>query len=225
LFPYWAYRLFGRGRTFIFRGRSLRYFYHRYNDAWRTERTVEIAIAVDALQRFRTCRVLEIGNVLQHYHPEHNHVVVDKYEKASKVLNVDVLDYESEKLFDLIFTISTLEHVGWDEHPRDPEKPIRAIRHLKTLLAPDGRLLVTIPLGYNEYLDRAIEKGCGDFDRVTYLARRTQSGRWEQQQYSHAIKHRGYNNPYPGAAAVAVCEYQHPPARAYEETSNNGLSI
>ena len=35
--------------------------------------------------------------------------------------------------FDLIVAISTLEHVGWDESPRDPAKAPRAVEVLRSL--------------------------------------------------------------------------------------------
>ena len=41
--------------------------------------------------------------------------------------------------YDLIVTISTLEHVGWDEEPRDPSKVLRAIENLKSCYADPER--------------------------------------------------------------------------------------
>jgi len=90
-------------------------------------------------------RILEVGNVLAHYYP-HQHDVLDKYEQAPGVMNGDVVDFRPGKLYDLIVSISTLEHVGWDEEPRDPLKFLRGVEHLTTLLAPGGRMLVTLPI-------------------------------------------------------------------------------
>ena len=206
-FPYWGYKLLGGKRCFQYDGRSLSYFYHRYNTAWRNERTVEVSIALDALAENTARRVLEIGNVLRHYDADTDHVVVDKYEEAPGVLNVDVTEFRSDRSFDLIVSISTLEHVGWDENPRDPEKPLRAISHLKTLLAPQGRLLITVPMGYNAILEHALEDGRAGFDKITYLERTRQSGLWEERLLDR-IERRSFNDPYPGAGPVAVCEYR-----------------
>ena len=51
--------------------------------------------------------------------------------------------------FDLILCISTVEHVGlpiYGQH-EFPHGDILAMRHVRSLLAPGGRLLVTVPFG------------------------------------------------------------------------------
>jgi len=54
-----------------------------------------------------------------------------------------------------IVSISTIEHVGWDETPRDPKKIPLALENLATkCLAPGGEIVVTLPIGYNTYLDK-----------------------------------------------------------------------
>ena len=91
------------------------------------------------------------------------HDIVDKYEKAEGVINQDVVDFqpaenENDK-YDLIVSISTIEHVGWDETPRDPKKIPRALENLTTkCLAPRGEIVVTLPLGYNTYLDKLLKE-------------------------------------------------------------------
>jgi hypothetical protein len=66
------------------------------------------------VKRYKERNILEIGNVLSHYFPV-NHDIVDKYEKADGVINQDVVHFYSPKKYDLIVSVSTLEHVGWDE--------------------------------------------------------------------------------------------------------------
>ena len=51
-----------------------------------------------------------------------------------------------------IVSISTLEHVGWDENTKDPDKIFQAIKNLKSYLVPRGKLIVTMPIGYNPCL-------------------------------------------------------------------------
>src|SRR2546430_9278756 len=58
--------------------------------------------------------------------------------------------------YDLIVSVSTLEHVGYDEDPREPDKAARAVRNLLGLLAPGGTMLATIPIGHNRDLDDAL---------------------------------------------------------------------
>lgn len=105
------------------------------------------------------------------------HTVVDKYEQAPGVRNIDV---DLPGPFDLVLAVSTLEHVGLDEAVRDPEKPARAIERLASLLAPGGRLWCTFPVGYNDALDEQLREDRLGFTRLTALRRVGRNNRWEQ---------------------------------------------
>jgi len=149
--------------TFTLQGQTYRYFYHPYNTTWKNERAVEIPIILEKIQfyHYQGGRILEVGNVLSHYvHFQHD--IVDKYDKTTGVINQDVVDFqplsENDK-YDLIVSISTIEHVGWDETPRDPKKIPLALENLATkCLAPGGEIVVTLPIGYNAYLDKLLKE-------------------------------------------------------------------
>ena len=149
----------GHHGEFELQGRSYPYLYHRYKQSWLSERAVEVPVAQALVDDAAGERVLEVGHVLGHFRPGQTHTVVDKYEPAPGVLNRDVLDLRELGSFDLIVAISTLEHVGWDEAPRDPGKAIEAVRALAAQLAPGGRLAITVPVGYNPAFDAAIGGG------------------------------------------------------------------
>jgi len=68
-----------------------------------------------------------------------------------------------------VLSVSTLEHVGWDETKRDPDLALQPIAHLKRLLAPGGAALVTVPAGYHPKLDSAIRSGTIEFSSVRAL--------------------------------------------------------
>lgn len=172
-------------RRFVFDGHLLPYFIHHYNATWRAERLIEIPIAQHFL-RHHAGRGLEVGNVLPHYLPT-THAVVDKYERAAGVLNLDVLDYRPPAPLDWIVTISTLEHVGWDETPREPEKLSRAVQHLRGLLAPTGVMLATCPRGFNSHLDHAIEDGSLHPTREFFLTRRGTANAWREESREQAL--------------------------------------
>ena len=145
-----------RGGSFELGGEQYRLLRRLYGLTWITERAVEIPVAQRVLADFEGRRVLEVGNVMSHYGPV-AHEVVDKYERGAGVRNADVLDLEGS--YDLVLSISTLEHVGRDEEPRDPARAVAALAHLRGLLAPGGLLFATVPVGYHPELDRALVEG------------------------------------------------------------------
>jgi SAM-dependent methyltransferase len=149
----WALR--GAHGEFELGGERYAYLFDRHKHTWLTERTVEVPVIGALVDRHRGGRVLEVGNVLGHYR-DGQHLVVDKYEPAPGVLNRDVLELDDLGQFDLIVAVSTLEHVGWDEQPRDPSKAVRALQALRAMLAPGGRLELTVPAGYNPSFDAAL---------------------------------------------------------------------
>lgn len=100
---------------FLFNKKLYNYYIAPYNNTHRNERKVEIPIIVDYIRKYPTESILEVGNVLSHYFSNATHDIVDKYEQAINVLNEDIVDYGSNKKYDLIISISTLEHVGYEE--------------------------------------------------------------------------------------------------------------
>jgi len=139
-------------RSFGFNGHEYKYFLNKYNKTWRNERCVEIPIIKKFIANpFE--RILEVGNVTKHYY-KNNHFVIDKYEKDPGVINADILDFDPYDRYDKIIAISTLEHVG--EDVGKPELAIEAIEHLKTLIAPSGEMIITIPAGFNKPLEEKL---------------------------------------------------------------------
>jgi SAM-dependent methyltransferase len=197
--------------TFVFDGVEYPYFRHRYHYTWLNERAVEVPVAQRAVADAHEGRILEAGNVLSHYGPV-NHAVVDRYEPGEGVVNEDLLDFEPEERYDLIVSISTLEHVGYDERPRDPEKAARAARHLAGLLAPGGRLLATVPVGYNPGLDAAIQRAEPGFSSVSALRRVVRDRRWEQVEFE-SVWGAHYDHLLFEAEAVLVCTLDAPAER------------
>lgn len=186
--------------TFEWWGREFAYADYAYNTTRLNERAVELPIARWWL-RPATGRVLEVGNVLGHYFDDlPTRTIVDRYEVGAGVDNRDVFDVAGE--WDSIVAISTLEHVRWDEQPRDPDGAVEALGHLRSLLAPGGRLLVTIPMGWHERLDRHLLDGlCGPVTACTLV--RAGDG-WVQ---SEAPVWRPYGVSQPWAESVWVGEW------------------
>src|SRR5262249_16232855 len=139
------------------------YFQHLYNVTWLNERRVEIPIARRWLALAPGARTLEVGNVLSHYDKSLQHAVVDRYEKTRRenFFPEDAETFTTGAPYDLIVSISTFEHIGQDEVPRDDAKIGRTMVHLRSLLAANGSLLFTAPVGYSPPLDRLVDEGDG----------------------------------------------------------------
>lgn len=173
----WTLR--GSRGEFVFAGERYPYLFHRYKHTWLTERAVEVPIVQRLVDRHDGRRVLEVGNVLSHYAPQ-RHLIVDKYEQAPGVLNRDVFELDDLGHFDLVVAISTVEHVGHDEEPRDPARAPEAVRRLTGLLAPGGRLALTVPVGYHAGLDAALQEGAFGAAELAALRRGRLGSPWRE---------------------------------------------
>ena len=186
---------------FTLDGREYHYVWHEHAHTWRSERAVEVPIALATLATADPARTLEVGNVLPNF-ARTTHEVVDKYERAPGVLNEDAATFSGGP-YDLIISVSTLEHVGYDEVPREPDKAARAVHNLLGLLAHGGTMLATIPIGHNRQLDDALMGGALG-GTISYL-RRVKWLKWEQVEAGQAKLMYGW--PWPGANAVAIARW------------------
>jgi hypothetical protein len=141
--------------------------------------------------------VLEVGNVLR-FAGITGHTVVDKYEPGKDIINVDIIDYEADRLFDLVVCISTLEHVGWDEAPRDPNRAVIALDAMSRL---GGDLLITIPVGYHRPLEQHFING--PFDNVTLAVRTSRLPRWEPRPLTELAPLQ-FGKPYAAGNGILI---------------------
>jgi hypothetical protein len=182
--------------TFTFQGRTLTYVRRPYNRAWLNERSVELAIAFDFIDARPAEPMLEVGNVLGHYGRK-GHTVVDKYETRRGVINEDITTWSTVDRFHTVVALSTLEHVGWDETPRQPDKVLVAVDRLNDLLAPGGRLLVTVPVRYNPFLDERLATDQLGLTPMGWLVRK-EGNTWEETSADVALA-----TPYLSGQAFA----------------------
>lgn len=193
------------GRYFTINGKRYAYLLNRYN-AVETERSVELPVAIDFLQeRGLKKAVLEVGNVLNHYY-RFEHEVLDKYEIAKGVINADVVDFAPDKRYDIIISISTLEHVGFDEPIREKGKVLKALERMRLLLNPEGWIMITVPLGYNPEIDFLVRFNLFHFSEAVFLKRVNWMNEWYQTDLQDAIV-RKYGSKYPAANSLAILVY------------------
>lgn len=191
-----------KDKTFMFGPEHFPYFIHPYNHTWLNERAVEIPVVCRLVRDVPDQDLLEIGNVLSHY-LDHRHVVVDKYEHGAfqAVVNRDIVDLDTDRKYRLVVSISTLEHVGWHETPRTPEKVLRAFDKINALLLPGGRAIITVPVGQNAFLDQCLrERRIPGFD-LRSLKRISAANEWEPVDPDTALRC-SYGSPFPNANAV-----------------------
>ena len=149
--------------------------------------------------------VLEVGNVTGHY-VEANHRIVDKHETASDVENADVVEIQASEPYDLILCISTLEHVGFDETIPDDDKIVRVFEHLKSMLTPTGKIVATLPIGYNPSISRLIKDKTLTFSDVYSFKRVTRGNLWRETSFDEACD-TPYGQRYPGSGAFVIGIY------------------
>ena len=198
-------RFFLHQREFEYRDQRLQCVFENYNVTWSNERCTEIPIARWHLTQ-TDGPVLEVGNVLGHYGP-HSHTVIDKYETAPNVINADITDWQTDQRFALIISISTFEHIGFDDEPEgnSSEKIQAAIAACRALLAPDGRLVITVPLGYNPALDELIANETLGANEARFLLLHGRR-EWREALRDKAIGTK-YGEPFPYANGLWVAQF------------------
>jgi len=147
---------------FEFNNRFLEYCKLEYGRD--TEREVEVPVTVNWLKENirKGDSILEIGNVLSYYQrereivkpPFENYRIIDLAEKFPFVENMDIMDvFSREMKFDVIISISTVEHIGQigygfnADYAGRRNVPIKAIQNIYTMLTAQGRALITVPFG------------------------------------------------------------------------------
>lgn len=194
------------GKTFRFQDWELEYFKHPYNRTAQNMRAVEIPI-VRKFRELNPGRMLEIGNVLGHYQSV-DWNIVDFRERGKHIINVDVTAWRPNRLFDVIVSISTLEHIGHGKYSGVTSKtPAQALEHILSFLRPGGKALFTVPLNYNKLLDKQLIEGVMPVTDIFCMARKLNKNEWFECSLAEALateKKCGYR--WAVGMAVLFCE-------------------
>lgn len=197
--PLYFYRKSKHEETFTLNGEEYKYLFN--HQTWRFERAVEIGIMQKYIRQFEGKRILEIGNTIQFYAP-FPHTIIDKYDKRLGSIEIDLFKFNPPEKFDLIFSVSTFEHIGWDEKPRIHNQFLPAIEKTKSLLRKGGVFVFTIPIGYNGEIDALIRAGKLGFERH-YLKRINSLNEWRETSEEEAGRMK-YSSPFPFANAIML---------------------
>jgi hypothetical protein len=190
-------------RTFQLQGNRYSYFFHSYNTTWINERCVEIPFIRNEIANTPADSILEVGNVLNHYE-RMPHDVLDKYEPGQNVINKDVCDFEPVKWYDRIVSISTFEHIGFDDQAdgTSAEKIRQAVHKTRSWLRPRGRFVMTAALGYNSQFDELVRQGLCDGAELLFMKR---AGRSDWRECSgRDILNARYSSPFPYGNALVI---------------------
>lgn len=192
--------------TFTFNNKQYKYLIHAYNNASVNERSIEVPIIWDIVQENKDKRVLEIGNVLSHYF-DCSHNVIDKYEKDDykNLENIDVISYKSDP-YDLVVSVSTLEHIGWDEYKyggiKLPEMIFPSFANLRNFCK--GKLIWTHPWGYNSFLDKQIVERKVPITDIKGMIRISGSPNlWKEVEWKEVTK-KVYGSPFRNANGILI---------------------
>lgn len=145
----------------------------------------------------------------------------------------------ADRSFDLIFCVSTLEHVGADnlvygiEEDRDESGISTALREMARILADDGRLLLTVPCGPPEHAGWLVQMDVPGWS-AHFQAAGLEVGDLEVYQL-HAsgwlavgdlpASGLGYGEAGPGASAVLCVELARPrPGQDRPTISSAGMA-
>jgi len=219
IYDFTYYMFFVRLRhlaLFTFQGQTYSYFYSAYSATWKNERAVEIPIVLREIESCRGSTILEVGNVLSQY-VHFRHDIVDKYEQSPGVINEDIVDFQSSNKYELIVSISTLEHVGQSEEPKQPEKILMALNNLvEHLLSPQGRMVVTLPYGYNPGVDKLLIENKLCFTKRFYLKRISRRNEWVEVGWDK-VKGAKFNTPFQNANVIVIGIFDKPPEKHFAE--------
>lgn len=197
---FFFYRLFHKKNTFMYNNKTYKALIT--NKTFYNERMIEIPIFKGILKQNRGKKILEVGNVMHNF-MNTKHDVLDKYEVSKGVINEDIITYNPQKKYDLVISVSTLEHVGWDEIPKNPSLIFDAIKNLKKITKKDGEIIFSIPWNYNTFFDKIFLENKIGFTNLTFL-KKNKKDVWLETTLND-LKKVKFNFKVPCANALVIC--------------------
>ncbi len=82
-------------------------------------------------------------------------------------------------------------------------KILQATENLKSLLAPKGKIIVTLPLGYNPEMDRLLNDTKIQFTKMYCLKRISRDNKWIETNWKD-VNNAKYNHPFNNANGLVI---------------------
>jgi hypothetical protein len=186
-------------------GAVYHYLDHPANSTITNERAVEIPVVSALFDDLKHgSRVLEVGDVLAQYGVKWGRDIVDLGSMRGGVQRVDVNEFKGGP-YDLIVSVSTVEHVGIDDGKKDVLLAIKAIDRLCGMLAKGGQIFFTVPVGFNRALDAWLDHGWQG--KTWYMIRvMGMPPVWVETDRKLAKKAL-YGSPYKSGNVVTFCSW------------------
>lgn len=167
-----------------------------------SERIIEIGLGLyfRNLLLNNTKDFLEVGAVLPS-HMKVEHDVIDLFDPYEKCIREDATNYDYTERN--VLAISTIEHIGRDDYKKDGFnqilKPENASTCLEKIIKEANKYLITIPIGYNTYLDNYI----ANMNTTAIWLARDEKNNWFEYPAGHAVK-LSYGKPFDFANGLII---------------------
>lgn len=159
--------------TFQINDQKLRYAREFFNEAYRNERSVEVALGRWFLSKFES-NILEVGAVMPYYGSE-SHKIIDLADEHPKSEKINALGYDYKDKN--VLSISTIEHMMVKEYNNGSDKD--SITFLNEVIASAPNYLITWGVGYNQFLDAYMKEHP---EISCFILRRTN---WKNEYVKH----------------------------------------
>jgi hypothetical protein len=170
------------------------YFDHPHNSTITNERCIELTLAFRYLDMVGSSNTIEMGAVTPYY-KKGNHIC---YDPKDPYANQSLSCGEIEALGKNVLSISTIEHVGMNEHGIDAKKQDAYDFILRTIDQASS-CLISWPIGYQLSLDNFFKTNKSFFNYFYYVKHGNKH--WELSFEDSALDLQ-YGKPFNNANAV-----------------------
>lgn len=214
-----------------------------------TERSVEIPAFFDILKEFKPKDLLDVGFAGGWYHMDvvklgikfvgldaaegrvdGDKILVPADMKTAwkeslqgiQVIVSDIVEWRSKRTFDMVASISTIEHIipcGYGMKDRGPSADLAAVEKMKTHVAPGGTLCLSFPVGidgtsrelrpeeFTVYGEERVKQVIGDWKVLSENYWMQQGNKWMKVHSQQAVSYTYFD--YKSARTLGILHLGH----------------